>query len=171
MPSTDNTQMHEGGCTCRYIRYRMSGKPLFVHCCHCRWCQRETGSAFVLNAMIEAERVQLLAGEVQRVDTPSNSGRGQRVARCPKCFVALWSHYTGAGDAVSFVRVGTLDDPDSQAPDVHIFTSTKQPWVQLPAGVPHLRSSTSQRNSGRRIASIGTPRCRPRNEVTRVWHA
>ena len=137
MPSTDNSAgTQEGGCTCRYIRYRMSGKPLFVHCCHCRWCQRETGSAFVLNAMIETERVQLLEGEIQMVDTPSNSGKGQRVARCPKCFVALWSHYAGAGDAVSFVRVGTLDDPDAQAPDVHIFTSSKQPWIQLPVGVP-----------------------------------
>ncbi len=137
MTSTDpSTQIHEGGCTCRHIRYRVSGKPLFVHCCHCRWCQRETGSAFVLNAMIEAERVQLLAGEVQMVDTPSNSGRGQRIARCPKCLVALWSHYAAAGDALSFVRVGTLDEPDSQVPDVHIFTFTKQPWVQLPAGVP-----------------------------------
>jgi hypothetical protein len=137
MSSTDDSsQSQEGGCSCRHIRYRMSGKPLFVHCCHCHWCQRETGSAFVLNAMIEAERVRLFEGEVQMVDTPSNSGKGQRVARCPKCFVALWSHYAGAGDAVSFVRVGTLDDPESHAPDVHIFTSTKQPWVQLPAGVP-----------------------------------
>ena len=137
MPNTDpSVHIQEGGCTCRHIRYRMSGKPLFVHCCHCKWCQRETGSAFVLNAMIEADRVQLLAGDVQTVDTPSNSGRGQRIARCPKCFVALWSHYAAAGDALSFVRVGTLDNTDSQAPDVHIFTSTKQPWVQLPAGVP-----------------------------------
>jgi len=137
MSTTGNSaQSEEGGCTCRYIRYRMSGEPLFVHCCHCSWCQRETGSAFVLNAMIESERVQLLEGEVQMVDTPSNSGRGQHVARCPKCFVALWSHYTGAGDAVSFVRVGTHDNPASYAPDVHIFTSTKQPWVQLPAAVP-----------------------------------
>jgi hypothetical protein len=137
MSGTDTSQRtQDGGCTCRYIRYRMSGEPLFVHCCHCRWCQRETGSAFVLNAMIEAERVQLLEGEVQVVATPSNSGKGQQVARCPKCFVALWSHYVGAGDAVSFVRVGTLDNPDALAPDVHIFTSTKQPWVQLPADVP-----------------------------------
>lgn len=86
--------------------------------------------------MIEAECVQILEGQVQIVDTPSKSGRGQRIARCPKCFVALWSHYAGAGDALSFVRVGTLDDPDAQRPDAHIFTSTKQPWVQLPAGVP-----------------------------------
>lgn len=86
--------------------------------------------------MIEAERVQILEGQVQIIDTPSKSGRGQRIARCPKCFVALWSHYAGAGDALSFVRVGTLDDPDTQPPDAHIFTSTKQPWVPLPARVP-----------------------------------
>jgi hypothetical protein len=136
--TASNSLLHaqEGGCSCRHVRYRMTGKPLFVHCCHCRWCQRETGGAFVLNAMIEAGRVELLEGEVKIIDTPSHSGRGQRVARCPKCFVALWSHYGGAGEAISFVRVGTLDNPDSQPPDVHIFTSTKQPWVQLPPGVP-----------------------------------
>ena len=113
----------------------MSGKPLFVHCCHCRWCQRETGSAFVLNAMIEAERVQILEGEVQMTDMPSNSGKGQRVARCSKCFVALWSHYAGAGEAVSFVRVGTLDDPRVRH---RTFTFSPPPSrpVQLPAGVP-----------------------------------
>jgi hypothetical protein len=135
-PTENSAGSPEGGCTCRYIRYRVSGKPLFVNCCHCRWCQRETGSAFVINAMIEAERVQILAGQVQIVDTPSKSGRGQRIARCPRCFVALWSHHAGPSDALSFVRVGTLDDPDAQRPDAHIFTSTKQPWVQLPAGVP-----------------------------------
>jgi hypothetical protein len=131
-----SARSQEGGCACRHVRYRMSGKPLFVHCCHCRWCQRETGSAFVLNAMIEADRVHLLTGVVQMIDTPSNSGKGQRIARCPKCLVALWSHYAAAGDAVSFVRVGTLDEPDTQPPDIHIFTSSKQPWVQLPGGIP-----------------------------------
>src|SRR5947207_3475701 len=98
----------DGRCTCRAVRYRMTDVPLFVHCCHCRWCQRETGSAFVENAMIEAERVALLAGEVDVVWTPSLSGKGQKIARCPACRIALWSHYAGAGDAVSFVRVGTL---------------------------------------------------------------
>jgi hypothetical protein len=124
----------DGGCACRQVRYRMTGEPLFVHCCHCSWCQRETGTAFALNAMIEADRLQLLEGEVCIVDTPSNSGKGQRIARCPKCSVALWSNYAGAGEAVRFVRVGTLDDPAALAPDVHIFTSSKQPWVQLPEG-------------------------------------
>ncbi len=128
--------VHDGGCTCRFVRYRMTSAPLFVHCCHCRWCQRETGSAFALNAMIEADRVELLAGRVELVATPSNSGKGQKIARCPVCRVAVWSHYAGAGDAVCFVRVGTLDEPDRLPPDIHIFTSTKQPWVVLPPGVP-----------------------------------
>jgi hypothetical protein len=127
---------YDGGCTCRYVRYRMMSTPLFVHCCHCRWCQRETGTAFALNAMIEADRVQLLEGEAQVIDTPSNSGKGQRISRCPKCLVAVWSNYAGAGNVVRFVRVGTLDEPDRLPPDVHIFTASKQPWVALPAGTP-----------------------------------
>ena len=125
-----------GGCTCRAVRYRMETRPLFVHCCHCRWCQRETGASFALNAMIEADRVTLLAGAPELVDTPSESGRGQKVARCPKCRIAVWSHYAGAGPSVCFVRVGTLDQPDHLPPDVHIFTVSKQPWVVLPPGVP-----------------------------------
>jgi hypothetical protein len=130
----DSAESYDGGCTCRYVRYRMISRPLFVHCCHCRWCQRETGTAFALNAMIEADRVQMLEGEVEVIDTPSNSGKGQRVSRCPKCWVAVWSNYAGAGDVVRFVRVGTLNEPDSLPPDVHIFTASKQPWVELPAG-------------------------------------
>ena len=125
-----------GGCSCRAVRYRIETRPLFVHCCHCRWCQRETGASFALNAMIEADRVTLLAGAPDLVDTPSESGRGQKIARCPKCRVAVWSHYAGAGPSVCFVRVGTLDQPDNVPPDIHIFTSSKQPWVVLPPGVP-----------------------------------
>lgn len=126
----------EGGCTCRKVRYRLLSAPLFVHCCHCRWCQRETGASFALNAMIEADRVELLAGEPRPVQTPSNSGRGQKITRCPECHIAVWSNYAGAGDAVHFVRVGTLDNPDRLPPDIHIFTSSKQPWVVIPPGTP-----------------------------------
>jgi hypothetical protein len=117
-------------------RYRMTSKPIFVHCCHCRWCQRETGTSFALNAMIEADRVVLLKGEPEIVDTPSNSGKGQKITRCPACRVALWSNYAGAGDAVRFVRVGTLEEPDRLPPDIHIFTASKQSWVVLPPGMP-----------------------------------
>lgn len=126
----------DGRCTCGSVRFRMTSKPLFVHCCHCRWCQRETGSAFVINAMIEADRVVLLAGAPEVVWTPSNSGKGQKITRCPSCRVALWSNYTGAGDAIRFVRVGTLEDPDRYPPDIHIFTASKQPWFTLPPGTP-----------------------------------
>jgi hypothetical protein len=126
----------EGGCTCREVRYRMTTPPLFVHCCHCRWCQRESGASFALNAMIEADRVLLLKGEVDVVDTPSNSGKGQKISRCPRCRIAVWSNYAGAGDSVHFVRVGTLDQPDRLPPDIHIFTASKQPWVVLPPGTP-----------------------------------
>ena len=126
----------DGGCTCRRVRYRMTAKPLFVHCCHCRWCQRETGASFALNALIEADRVIVLTGEPETVHTPSNSGLGQKIIRCPECRIALWSNYAGAGDALRFVRVGTLDDPDRLPPDIHIFTSTKQPWVHRTGDVP-----------------------------------
>ena len=130
------TPFADGGCTCRRVRYRMTSRPLFVHCCHCRWCQRETGTAFALNAMIEADRVQLLAGEPEVVDTPSESGKGQRIARCPACRIAVWSNYGGGGDAVRFIRVGTLDEPDRFPPDVHIYTRSKQLWVVLAPSTP-----------------------------------
>jgi hypothetical protein len=127
---------YEGRCTCGKLRYRMESAPLIVHCCHCRWCQRETGAAFAVNAMIETARLTLLAGDPVRVLTPSLSGKGQAILRCPECRVATWSHYAGAGDALAFVRVGTLDEADRLPPGVHIFTASKQPWVQLPGGVP-----------------------------------
>jgi len=131
-----NEFIAEGGCTCRALRYRMVDRPLFVHCCHCRWCQRETGASFALNAMIEADRVVLLSGEPVTVNTPSNSGKGQKIVRCPKCFIAVWSNYAGAGEKIRFVRVGTLDEPDRLPPDIHIFTASKQPSIELPANKP-----------------------------------
>ncbi|MEO8835294.1 MAG: GFA family protein [Caldimonas sp.] len=131
MTSTDD-RPHEGGCVCRAIRFRLESAPLIVHCCHCTWCQRESGSAFAVNAMIETDRMRLLAGEPERVDTPSASGKGQGISRCPSCRVAVWSNYAGAGEAVRFVRVGTLDEPARLPPDIHIFTSSQQPWVVLP---------------------------------------
>jgi hypothetical protein len=127
-------EIQEGGCTCRQVRYRLTGRPLIVHACHCRWCQRETGTAHALNAMYEADRVEHLGAEPEIVDTPSASGKGQRIARCPVCKVAVWSNYAGSGPTVRFVRVGTLDDPDACPPDIHIFSSSKQPWVTLPPG-------------------------------------
>jgi len=114
----------------------METTPLFVHCCHCRWCQRESGASFALNAVIEADRVTELGETAQLVDTPSESGSGQIIARCPKCKVAVWSNYAGAGPLIKFIRVGTLDNPDLLPPDIHIFTASKQPWVKIAEGTP-----------------------------------
>ncbi len=135
MPPPDEFPI-DGGCDCAFLRYRMATPPLIVHCCHCRWCQRESGASFALNAMIEADRVLTLGGDPELVDTPSNSGKGQKIARCPRCRVAVWSYYAGAGPVIRFVRVGTLDQPDLLAPDIHIFTASKQPWVILPGDTP-----------------------------------
>ena len=134
--SDHNDYPIEGGCDCRGIRYRLERAPMFVHGCHCRWCQRESGAAFALNALIESEYLSLVTGVPLIVDTPSASGKGQQVVRCPSCRIALWSHYAGAGARVSFVRVGTLDQPDRLPPDIHIYTSTKQPWIVLSTAVP-----------------------------------
>jgi hypothetical protein len=126
----------EGGCDCGAVRYRIESPPMIVHCCHCRWCQRESGASFALNAMIESDRITPLGVKPELVNTPSHSGRGQQVARCQACRVALWSHYAGAGPVLAFVRVGTLDNPDVLPPDIHIFTESKQPWVVLAPDVP-----------------------------------
>jgi hypothetical protein len=124
----------EGGCACGTVRYRFASDPLFTHCCHCLSCQRQTGSAFVINLLIEADRVELLAADPQPVDVPRDDGSTQRIFRCSTCQVALFSEYTRR--QVRFVRGGTLDDPAAVAPDVHIFTRSKLPWVTLPESVP-----------------------------------
>jgi hypothetical protein len=125
----------DGGCTCGAVRYRLTAAPMFVNCCHCTWCQRETGGAFVINAIIETARLQLTRGESEAVHTPSKSGQGQIIHRCPACHVALWSHY-GGRMATAFVRAGTLDDAAAVTPGAFIFTRSKLPWVVLPPEIP-----------------------------------
>jgi hypothetical protein len=126
--------MREGGCSCGAVRYRLTSDPLFVHCCHCLNCQRQTGSAFVINLLIEADRVEQLAGDPHAVDVPRDDGSSQRIFRCPACQVAVYSNY--GHPAVLFVRGGTLDDPSDVTPDVHIYTRSKVPWVTLPDSAP-----------------------------------
>ncbi len=120
-----------GGCTCGDVRYEVLTRPLFVHGCHCTWCQRESGSAFAINILIEASNVQVLSGQIEYVKVPTLRGKGQVFARCPRCKIAVWSHYSGMGREVSFVKGGTLDDPSWAPPDIHIYTSTKQDYVIL----------------------------------------
>jgi len=134
---SNQTDVHEGGCACGRVRFRMESQPLIVHCCHCSRCQRQNGSAFAVNALVESDRVHLLQGEVVDIEVPSPSGANQIISRCPNCQVAVWSYYLvmrgGIGKLVRFIRVGTLDDPGRLPPDVHIYTSSKLPWVVLPS--------------------------------------
>jgi hypothetical protein len=125
----------EGGCACGSVRYRLASAPMFVHCCHCRDCQRQTGSAFVLNALIEADRVRLVSGDADGAGVPTDSGRPHVIYRCRSCKIAVWSNYGGV-DKLRFVRIGTLDEPAALTPDVHIYVRSKLPWVKLPEDVP-----------------------------------
>ncbi len=129
------TEKLEGGCACGAVRYRLSSLPMFVHCCHCLDCQRQTGSAFVLNALIETDRIAVSSGDLKPIGMPTDSGQPHHIYRCSTCQTALWSDYGGRA-ALRFVRIGTLDDPTQLAPDVHIYTRSKQPWVVLPPSIP-----------------------------------
>jgi hypothetical protein len=135
----------DGGCPCGLVRYRMHREPIIVHACHCTYCQRETGGCFAVNAFIEDDQVTGLlsayprpSSEVKAVGTLtptiSGLGGGQTIFRCPECHGAVWSTYAGAGPRFKFVRAGTLDRKDVVVPDVHIYTSTKVPWMVLPEG-------------------------------------
>ncbi len=145
----------------------MVSKPLIVHACHCRWCQRETGSALAINAMIEANRVVHLGPEPLLHKVPSESGEGQTLARCPKCNGVIWSNYEGP--LIRFVRVGTLDQPGRCPPDAHIFTASKQPWMILPEGVPALENTYDKKEDIWSEESI--QRLAVFNEKVRVWQA
>jgi hypothetical protein len=125
--------MQDGGCACGTVRYRLTAEPLFVHCCHCTSCQRQTGSAFVINLLIERNHVDV-SGEPGTVAVARDSGGEQRIYRCSSCQVAVWSEYTYPH--IWFVRAGTLDDARSVRPDVHIFTRSKVDWVTLPDDAP-----------------------------------
>jgi hypothetical protein len=154
------TELLPGRCSCGAVTYRLTSPPMFVHCCHCLDCQRQTGGAFVLNALIEADRVEILSGETQPFPQPTDSGRSHTIHRCPKCGTAMWSNYGGLS-AIRFVRIGTLEQPSALKPDVHIYTRSKQPWVVLPEGVPAFEAYYSSKtvwpaeSLARRKAALG----------------
>lgn len=123
----------EGGCACGAVRYRLTSGPMFTHCCHCSDCQRQVGSAFVINALIETDRIEVLSGELAPTRLPTDSGRPHLAYSCPACGTTLWSDY-GDRKVMSFLRATTLDDRAALPPDVHIFTRSSLPWVRLPEG-------------------------------------
>ncbi len=154
----------EGGCDCGKVRYRLASAPYVVHCCHCRWCQRESGASFALNALIETDRVELLGDKPERIDTPSESGKGQAIMRCPACKLAVWSHFGLLGEKASFIRVGTLDNPDVYPPGVHIYTASKQPWVVIPDGAEQFPAFYSGKDIPRIYGEQGAARAKALRE-------
>jgi hypothetical protein len=130
---------YEGGCECTAVRYRMTDEPMFVNCCHCRQCQKISGSAFALNGMIETDRLQIVEGEA------SLSAAGGE-ARCTTCNTLLWGNHRLFGDAVKFVRLGTLDEAERIKPDAHFFTRSKHPWVTIPHGIPAFETLPADRD-------------------------
>ena len=129
------TETRTGRCACGAVSFQAPDDPLFVNCCHCTYCQRESGASFGLNFLIEADRVSW-SGEVEEVLTDSASGKGQRILRCSHCKVALSSHYPGLGEVVHFLRVGTFEDSSGISPGAHLYTATKQEWLTLDPDIP-----------------------------------
>jgi len=125
----------DGGCACGAVRFRLHATPMFVHCCHCTRCQRETGGPFAHHAMIEFTQMSLLSGEPEFVKVPTDSGNTHWVVRCPACRTAMWNEHGSRSAITRYVRVGTLDDPARLPPQAHIFARSKQPWVVLPPGL------------------------------------
>jgi hypothetical protein len=135
--SDDSCQL-AGGCACGHLRFRLTKMPLVVHCCHCHWCQQQSGSHYAVNAVVESKWLEMDHGTPTMVDAPTPSGAGQLIATCPHCRTTIWTHCYGFGaqDRVSFLRVGTLDSPGRLPEDVHIFTESKVPGLTLPSDKP-----------------------------------
>ena len=153
----------EGGCACGAIRYELAATPLIVHACHCRDCQRITGSAFVTNLWIERDLVRVSAGTPKSCRLEGGTGKPHDVFFCERCGTYVWSLYHGVPDCL-FVRAGTLDRPDSIEPDVHIFTRSKVPWLDLPKGVPAFKAFY-------KIEEIWSPESRERLRRSRAKRA
>ena len=124
-----------GGCACGGLRYELMAEPMFVHACHCLLCQRQTGGAFIIHAMIETDRLRVLSSAPYSHGLPTGSGGSHTIYRCPDCQVAVFSDY-GNQPWERLVKVGTLDDPSRLKPNAHIFIRSKLPWISLPPDVP-----------------------------------
>ena len=128
--------VHPGGCACGALRYEVRGEPIFVNHCHCRLCQRQTGSVGVLNAFFESDRVAVIQGELTEHIFKAGSGGDHIVCRCAECGTAVFSYYPRVGRLGTGIRVGSFDDPDAFTPTAVVFTESRMHWAPLPEGIP-----------------------------------
>jgi len=150
----------EGGCGCGHLRYRVEGEPIFVNNCHCRLCQRQTGSTSVVNAFFESERVTVTSGALTEFTTKGGSGGDHTICRCATCGTTVFSYYPRVGRVGTGIRVGSFDNPDGFTPTAIVFTESKMPWVPLPEGIPAFeqyynpKELVSEANFARLIALV-----------------
>ncbi|MBK6707942.1 MAG: GFA family protein [Sphingomonadales bacterium] len=125
--------MIAGGCNCGAVRYQIEGNPVVVAQCHCKNCQRQSGSAFSVNLMVPVAGVTSTGELAVYEDRDTRSGNAVYRKFCGKCGSPIFSDLA-EGNGMTIVKVGTLDDPAPFAPVVSVWTSTKMPWVELPQG-------------------------------------
>jgi hypothetical protein len=118
-----------GGCLCGAVRYVCSGAPAMTGACHCRDCQRASGSAFATLMIFPRDAVRV-SGEVATYEHKGDSGGMVHRRFCPKCGVHVVVEYDVTPQFV-VVMAGTLDDPSLIRPQWNIYTESKQPWVEL----------------------------------------
>ena len=128
-----------GRCACGRVSYKIKEDPLFTYACHCKDCQRTTGSAFVVH-LILAERDFEIEGDTRSATVPSGSGAGCDLHYCAECGIYVWCRYLYHQVPVLAVRGGTLDDTNAVRPQAHIFTRNMQSWFRLPEGVPSFKN-------------------------------
>ena len=128
---------HTGRCACGSVEFVITDEPLFVNVCHCHRCQRESGSPFACNVLIEADRLELRSGAVAPIRVPTDSGRAHDIHRCTACGAPMWSIYERLSP-IRFIRVGNFDLESRAAlrPKAQIFTQSKLPWVVMPESLP-----------------------------------
>jgi hypothetical protein len=128
-------EIHEGGCICGAVRYRVSGKPAIGLVCHCRFCQRRSGSAFAVIGYFDERSVEIVKGKLALHEHRSDeSGRWLRIEFCPACGTTV-THTAELRPGMRAIAGSSFDEPDWFRIERHIWTRSKRPWVQIPPDV------------------------------------
>jgi hypothetical protein len=128
-------RVHEGGCACGAVRYRVHGEPTVGLVCHCRFCQRRLGSAFAVIAYFDERAVEITRGELASCEHRSDeTARWLRMEFCPSCGTTI-THTAEVRPGWRGVAGGTFDDPGWFRIERHIWTRSARPWVVIPADV------------------------------------
>ena len=122
------SEAREGGCQCGRVRYRFEGEPISLAVCHCKECQRQTGSAFGMSLTVREKDFQLLKGELKTFDRAADSGRTVTCAFCPECGTRIYHQPHYRKDAIN-IKPGTFDDTSFLQPKLEVWTKRKHAWI------------------------------------------